>query len=58
MCKTCTSVVETRMNIFLISLSRPCMHGNGSIKVLQGVVELSTSCLGLKRDIEAPLCRG
>jgi hypothetical protein len=33
---------ETRMDHFLISLSHPCMHGRGSTRVLEGVVELRT----------------
>ena len=31
---------ETRINIFHISLSHPCLYGRGNIEVLEGVVEL------------------
>jgi len=39
------------MNMFLISLSRLWIHGSGSIRILEGVLELSTSCLGWKREL-------
>lgn len=36
------------MNAFLIPLSHPCLFVRGKIRVLEGVVELRSFCLGLQ----------